>query len=61
DRTTGYVVTMEGHLLRTGDGGATWRSVYGTGAAALTAIHFPAPRVGYAVGGRGTVLKFSAE
>jgi photosystem II stability/assembly factor-like uncharacterized protein len=47
----------EGAITRTTDGGENWTTTYWIETSYLTAIDFPTPEVGYAVGSRGVVLK----
>jgi len=62
DARTGFAVGGDREdsaaaLVRTRDGGATWEA-YVTGVRArLYAVHFPTPRVGYAVGLHGALLR----
>jgi len=46
-----------GHILLSDDQGRAWRQVPTPTRAALTAVHFPDPRHGWAVGHLGTVLR----
>lgn len=52
-----WVWSNGGAITRTQDGGAHWTTVQFTGEYYLTALDFPTPLVGYAVGSDGHVLK----
>ena len=61
DDHTGYVVggTLNSTSIQfTEDGGATWSEEAPVSFfQGLTSLHFPSPKIGYAVGANGTVLK----
>lgn|GEM_PF-6751918 len=50
DPATGYVLTGQDRVLRTADGGRTWRQVYPVGPAPLAVVSFVTPTVGYGLG-----------
>ncbi len=55
---TGYAAGMRGTILKTVDGGQTWRKQSAHTTTGLCDIHFPVDAVtGYAVGGGGVILK----
>lgn len=49
-------VGQRGHVLTSDDGGGRWRQARVPVSSDLVAVHFPTPRVGYAVGHDGVVL-----
>lgn len=53
----GWAVGDAGTILRTEDGGTTWRSQPSRTEAQLFAVQFPKPAVGWVVGQGGTILK----
>jgi photosystem II stability/assembly factor-like uncharacterized protein len=58
DGTTGYVVGYRGTILKTTDGGTTWRKQGSGTTVGLTGVHFPVDaNTGYIVGGTGIILK----
>ncbi len=53
---TGIVVSIDGNIFRTEDGGTTWDIIYSTNIA-LSDISMPSSETGYVVGNNGILLK----
>jgi photosystem II stability/assembly factor-like uncharacterized protein len=51
------VVGERGHILLSDDRGASWRQVVAPTRSTLTAVHFPSPQRGFAVGHDAVVLR----
>ncbi|MBI5218243.1 MAG: hypothetical protein HY958_04865, partial [Bacteroidia bacterium] len=56
---TGIAVGNEGTIIKTTDGGATWRIIETKKNYDLYDVCFPATNTGYAAGSAGTILKTS--
>ena len=55
----GYCVTYSGDILKTGDGGSSWNTLYELGGT-LNSVHFPpSSSTGYTCGENGKVYSFS--
>lgn len=60
DERTGYAAGRDRMLLKTGDGGETWKiSLPASAYRTLMSVHFPTPDVGYCVGDSGSVHRTS--
>ncbi len=53
---TGFVISQQGNIFRTEDGGLSWNTIY-SGNVPLTDMHMPGDEVGYIVGNDGILLK----
>ncbi|MFL5728502.1 MAG: YCF48-related protein [Cytophagaceae bacterium] len=57
DQYTGIIVGDSGRILKTNDGGKSWRIINSPVKIWLSAVQFPTAKVGYIVGDSGTILK----
>ena len=57
DGDNGWAVGANGTIIKTTNGGATWKVQPSGTTKNLHSVHFPSPRRGWAVGDDGTILE----
>lgn len=57
DANTGFSVGESGTIMRTTDGGETWKKIWHVVAEQMVSVYFPSPNIGYAAGFYGEIIK----
>ena len=57
DSSTGYILTVDGYIMKTTDRGSTWQKIFIGTTNTITSFSFPTKDTGYVVGDNGLFLK----
>ena len=55
--STGYILTVDGYIMKTTDRGSTWQKIFIGTTNTITSFSFPTKDTGYVVGNNGLFLK----